>query len=173
MQRHPPTLLATLLLCGAAHAAAQAGEALSLKLDMLLVRTVKVDGKPTEQLLPNSGSVNPGDVLSQVVSVQNTSGKTLRDLPVQLPVPKSTVYLAPEKGLDSASLKSARTLYSIDGGKTYAAAPLKKTITVTENGKSVQKEVEVEPSEYNAVRWIVPELAPGATLKLGYRIQVR
>ena len=135
---------------------------------MLLVKTVQVDGKATEQLLPNSGSVNPGDVISQVVSIQNTSPKSMRDVPVQLPVPKNTMYLAPEKGLDSA-----RTLYSIDGGKTFAAAPLKKTITVTENGKSVQKEVEVEPREYNAVRWIVAELAPGKTLKLGYRIQVQ
>lgn len=168
MKCHTPTLLATVLLCGAAQAAAQVGEALSLKLSMLLVKTVKVDGKATEQLLPNSGSVNPGDVISQVVSVRNTSGKAMRDLPVQLPVPRNTVYLAPEKGLDST-----KTQYSIDGGKTFAAAPLKKTITVTENGKSVQREVEVKPSEYNAVRWIVAELAPGKSLELGYRIQVR
>ncbi|CAM4397828.1 hypothetical protein [Deinococcus marmoris] len=168
MKRHMPTLLITLLLCGAVGAAAQGGEAISLKLSMLLVKTVKVAGKPTEQLLPNPGSVNPGDVISQVVSVQNVTAKVVRDLPVQLPVPRNTVYLAPEK-----SLNSARTLYSIDGGKTFAAAPLKKTITVTENGKSVQKEVEVLPSEYNAVRWIVAELSPGAQLKLGYRVQVR
>lgn len=168
MKCHTPTLLATVLLCGAAQAAAQGGEALSLKLSMLLVKTVKVDGKVTEQLLPNSGSVNPGDVISQVVSVRNTSAKAMRDLPVQLPVPKNTVYLAPEKGLDST-----KTQYSIDGGKTFAAAPLKKTITVTENGKSVQKEVEVKPGEYTAVRWIVAELAPGKSLELGYRIQVR
>ena len=44
---------------------------------------------------------------------------------------------------------------------------------MTENGKSVQKEVEVKPSEYTAVRWIVSEVSPGATLKLGYRIQVK
>jgi len=168
MKRPTPPLIVALLLFGAAHAAAQVGEALSLKLNMLLVKTVKVDGKPIEQLLPSPVSVNPGDVLSQVVSVQNTGAKNMRDLPVQLPVPKNTVYLAPERGLDSA-----RTLYSIDGGKTYAAAPLKKTITVTENGKSVQKEVEVKPSEYTTVRWIVAEVSPGATLKLGYRIQVK
>jgi hypothetical protein len=163
-----PTLPVALLLCGVAQATPQVGEALSLKLNMLLVKTVTVNGKATEQLLPTPGSVNPGDVLSQVVSVQNTSAKTMRDLPVQLPVPKNTVYLAPEKGLDSA-----RTLYSIDGGKTFAPAPLKKTVTVTENGKAVQREVEVRPSEYTAVRWVVPEVSPGATLKLGYRIQVK
>ncbi|QFP75466.1 hypothetical protein [Deinococcus sp. AJ005] len=168
MKRHAPTLLVTLLLCGAVSAFAQGGGPISLKLSMLAVKSIKIDGKPSEQLLPNPGSVNPGDVISQVVSVQNTTAKTVRDLPVQLPVPKNTVYLAPEK-----SLEGTKTLYSIDGGKTFAAAPLKKTITVTENGKSVQKEVEVEPREYNAVRWIVAELAPGKTLELGYRIQVQ
>ncbi|OLV19009.1 hypothetical protein [Deinococcus marmoris] len=168
MKRHAPTLLVTLLLCGAVSAFAQGGGPVSLKLSMLAVKTIKIDGKPTEQLLPNPGSVNPGDVISQVISVKNATAKAIRDLPVQLPVPKNTVYLAPEKGLDGT-----RTMYSIDGGKTFAAAPLKKTITVTENGKSVQKEVEVRPSEYNAVRWTVAELGPGQTLELGYRIQVK
>lgn len=168
MKCHPPTLLITLLLCGAVSALAQGSEPISLKLSMLAVKTIKLDGKPTEQLVPNPGSVNPGDVIRQIVSVKNATAKTVRDLPVQLPVPKNTVYLAPEKGLDST-----KAMYSIDGGKTFAAAPLKKTITVTENGKSVQKEVEVKPGEYNAVRWIVAELAPGKSLELGYPIQVK
>ncbi|MFK7603172.1 hypothetical protein ACI3L1_13275 [Deinococcus sp. SM5_A1] len=133
MKCYTPTLLITLLLCGAVGAAAQGGEPISLKLNLLMVKTIKVDGKATEQLLPSPGSVNPGDVLSQVVSVQNATAKTIRDVPVQLPVPRNTVYLAPEKGLDSASSSLTKTLYSIDGGKTFAAAPLKKTITVTEN----------------------------------------
>ena len=64
------------------------------------------------------------------------------------------------------------TLYSVDG-KTFGPAPLKKTVTVTENGRSVLKEVEVKPSEYTTVRWTVPELGVDQTLKLGYRIQVK
>ena len=42
-----------------------------------------------------------------------------------------------------------------------------KTIAVTENGQLVQKRVEVKPSEYTNVRWVLPTLAAGEALKLG------
>lgn len=169
MNRHTPLVLMTLLVSGAlAQNNAAANAPISLNLVMSLVKTVTVDGKATEQFLPNPQSVQPGDVLSQVVTVQNTSNKVVKGQDVRLPVPKNTVYLAPETGMNIA-----RAEYSIDGGKTFASAPLKKTVTVTENGKSVQKEVEVKPSEYTSVRWIVGELSPGQSLKLGYRIKVK
>lgn len=165
MNRYTPAIIVTLLLGGAL---AQANAPLTLDLVMNLVKTVNVNGKSAEQLVPSPKTVVPGDVLSQVVTVRNVSAKSISSLPVKLPVPKSTVYLAPEAGMNVA-----RTEYSIDGGKTFATAPLKKTITVTENGKSVQKEVEVSPSEYTTVRWTVSEIAAGQSLKLGYRVQVK
>ncbi|GGN45568.1 hypothetical protein [Deinococcus daejeonensis] len=157
-----------LMISAAGVAAAQTATPVSLNLVMSLVNTVKVNGKDTEQLTPSPKNVLPGSVISQVVTVRNTSGKTVRQLPVTLPVPKNTQYLATEKGLDTLQAQ-----YSIDGGKTFAAAPLKKKVTVTENGRSVVKEVDVKPSEYTTVRWIIPELGANDTLKLGYRIQVK
>ncbi|MBZ9712397.1 hypothetical protein [Deinococcus multiflagellatus] len=161
-----PLLTALLSLAGLALAQGKAPVALTLTMN--LVSSVKVDGKTTEQLTPNPGSVLPGQVLSQVVTARNTSAALLRNVPITLPVPKNTVYLAPEQGLGSA-----RAEYSIDGGKTFAPAPLKKTVTVSENGKAVQKVIEVKPSEYTTVRWTVAELGAGQTLKLGYRVQVK
>ncbi|MVN87066.1 hypothetical protein GO986_09830 [Deinococcus sp. HMF7620] len=164
-------LLTALVLVAAGVAAAQTAQTVSpvtLNLTMSLVRNVTVGGKVTEQLTPNPGNVLPGAVLSQVVTARNTTTKSIVNLPIMLPVPKNTVYLAPEQGLDTT-----RAEYSIDGGKTFAAAPLKKTVTVTENGKTVQREVEVKPSEYTTVRWTVRELPANQTLKLGYRVQVK
>ncbi|GGS01904.1 hypothetical protein [Deinococcus sedimenti] len=158
----------TLILGIAGMTAAQTASPVSLNLVMSLVKTIKVNGKDTEQLTPNPKNVLPGDVISQVVTVRNTSGKTVRQLPLTLPVPKDTRYLAPESGLNDATVQ-----YSIDGGKTFASAPLKKTVTVTENGRSVTREVTVNPSEYTTVRWTIAELGVNDTLKLGYRIQVR
>ncbi|GHF52131.1 putative repeat protein (TIGR01451 family) [Deinococcus metalli] len=160
-----PFLLAIL---GVGTALAQAATPVVLNLALFAVHTVKADGKTTEQLVPSPGNVLPGDVLSQIVTVKNTGSKAVLNFPVTLPVPKNTVYLAPESGL-----ASLRTEYSVDGGKTFAPAPLMKTVTVTENGKSVSKQVEVKPSEYTAVRWYVTELAAQSALKLGYRIQVK
>ncbi|MBX8463751.1 MULTISPECIES: hypothetical protein [unclassified Deinococcus] len=165
MNTRTPILL-TALLVGTA--LAQGAAPLKLDLSMSLVRSVKVDGKVTEQFSPSPKNVQPGDLISQVVNVRNTGGKVLKNVPVTLPVPKNTVYMAPEK-----DMSVARTEYSIDGGKTFAAAPLKKKVTVTENGKTVTREVEVKPNEYTAVRWTISEISANQTLKLGYRVQVR
>lgn len=163
-----PLTALLLITLGAGTVLAQTASPVVLNLTMFAVKTVTVNGKATEQLSANPGNVLPGDVLSQVVTVRNTGSKAVPNLPVTLPVPKNTVYLAPEAGLEGA-----RTEYSIDGGKTFAPAPLKKSVTVTENGKSVTKEVEVKPTEYTAVRWFVSELGAGKAVKLGYRIQVK
>lgn len=165
MNTRTPILL-TALLFGTV--LAQGAAPLNLDLSMSLVRSVKVDGKVTEQFSPSPKNVQPGDLISQVVNVRNTGGKVLKNVPVTLPVPKNTVYMAPEK-----DMSVARTEYSIDGGKTFAAAPLKKKVTVTENGKTVTREVEVKPNEYTAVRWTISEISANQTLKLGYRVQVR
>lgn len=158
-------LALTLLSSGAF---AQGAEPLSLNLMMSLIKSVTLDGKVTEQTVANPRSVFPGDVISQVITVKNNTGRAIQNVPVKLPVPRSTVYLAAEQGLNAA-----RVEYSIDGGKTFATAPLMKSVTVTENGKAVTRMVEVKPSEYNAVRWIVNELPAGQSLKLGYRVQVK
>ncbi|THF85032.1 hypothetical protein E7T09_18500 [Deinococcus sp. KSM4-11] len=159
-----PALLAAL---GLGTVLAQTANPIVLNLTLFAVHSVQADGKTTEQLVPNPGNVLPGDVLSQVVTVKNTGTKAVMNLPVTLPVPKNTFYMAPEAGLPVT-----RTEYSIDG-KTFAPAPLMKSVTVTENGKSVTKQVEVKPGEYTAVRWYVAELGAQATVKLGYRIQVK
>ncbi|PNY81645.1 hypothetical protein [Deinococcus koreensis] len=158
-------MLFTLLL---GSALAQSPSPISLNLVMSLVKNVTVGGKVTEQVVASPKSVFPGDVISQTVTVRNNTGKAIQNVPVKLPVPKSTSYLAAERGLNVV-----RAEYSIDGGQTFAAAPLKKTVTVVENGKSVRKEVEVKPNEYTAVRWVIGELAAGQSLKLGYRVQVK
>ncbi|GAA0513875.1 hypothetical protein [Deinococcus depolymerans] len=165
MNTRTPLLIATLL---AGTALAQGATPLTLNLNMSLVRSVKVDGKVTEQFSPSPKNVLPGDLISQVVNVRNTGSRALTNVPVTLPVPKNTVYVAPEKDMNVA-----RTEYSIDGGKTFAAAPLKKKVTVTENGKTVTREVDVKPNEYTAVRWTISEIGANQTLKLGYRVQVR
>ncbi|MFC4427853.1 hypothetical protein [Deinococcus navajonensis] len=164
MKRRTSSIILSLLL---GSALAQTSSPLLLSLSLSQVKTVTAGGKTTEMLVPAKGNV-PGDLLSQLVTAKNTSTKALKNVRIPLNVPKATFYVAPEKGIDGA-----RAEYSIDGGKTFAPAPLKKKITVTENGKSVTREVEVKPSEYQAVRWTIPELAPGQTLKLGYRIQVK
>ena len=164
MKCSTPSFLLALLV---GTALAQSASPLKLTLSQALVQTTTQDGKTIEKLAPDPKSVLPGAVLEQAVTATNTLGKIMANVTVNLPVPAGTVYLSSLKA-DS----TIKMLFSIDQGKTFAAAPLKKTVTVTENGKAVQKEVEVLPAEYTNVRWVLGELAAGDSLKLGFRVKV-
>ncbi len=162
--RAAPTLLLLLNL-----ALAQNASPLVLTLGQSLIQIVQIDGKAAEKRTPNYTSVRPGDLLAQTVTARNTSTRTLVNVAVKLPVPDGMVYAAP----DGPVLAGVRSEYSIDGGKTYAPAPLKKKVTVTENGKAVTREVEVKPNEYDAVRWTIATLPAGTEKTLGFRVQVK
>ncbi len=148
-------------------ALAQGDSPLKLTLSQALVQTLTENGKSVEKLLPEPRSVLPGGVLEQAVSATNTLDRALGNVIVNLPVPAGTTYLSAV-----AANGEVKTLYSADKGKTFAAAPLMKMVSVTENGKAVQKEVEVKPAEYTNVRWVVAQLAAQNTLKLGFRVKV-
>lgn len=164
MKRYTRTFLIALVT---GTALAQTTSPLKLVLSQALVQTVTENGKSTEKLVPGPTSVLPGAVLEEALTATNTLGKLVSKVTVNLPVPAGTVYLNTLK-----SGGAVQTLFSIDKGKTFAAAPLKKTVNVTENGKTLQKEVEVSPAEYTNVRWVLGELAAGDSLKLGFRVRV-
>lgn len=149
-------------------AAAQASSPLTLTLAQALVQTVTLAGKSTERLTPDPKNVRPGDVLNQVVTARNTGTKALGGVVVRLPVPRGTTYLKPAP-LNAAVVK---TEFSADGGKTYASAPLKRRVSVTENGETVTREVVVKPSEYTNVRWTLAQLPKGESVQVGFRVQV-
>lgn len=162
----PQTLLLLLALPAGA-ALAQGSSPIVLTLQQSLVTTVKNGDKVVEKLTPSPKDVLPGAVLSQVVTARNLSDKTFHNVMVRLPVPKGTVYVGPE-ALNSA----VPAEYSIDGGKTFSTQP-KRTVTVTENGKTVTREVVASPNEYNVVRWTLSTLGAKAEKKVGFRIKVR
>lgn len=168
MNRSKQVALLTLVSGAAlAQTSTPAASPLKLVLSQALVETVTKDGKSVENLKVDPKSVLPGAVLEQNVTATNTLKKAMGNIIVDLPVPDRTTYL---NGM--AASGDAKTLFSFDKGKTFGAAPLKRMITVTENGKSVQKEVEVKPSEYTNVRWVVGQLSAGSSLKLGFRVKV-
>ncbi len=72
----------------------------------------------------------------------------------------------------TATRRGPTPLFSIDRGKTFAAKPT-KTVTVTENGKAVQRVVPASPSDYTNVRWELPELGAGQTVNCNLRVRVK
>lgn len=162
-----PSMFVTAALC-ACTALAQQASPLKLELSQSLVQTVKEGGKASEKLLPVPGGVRPGDLLQNDLLVTNTGKTELRDVRPQLQLDRGVLYLS-QSGAPEGTLVE----FSLDGGKTFGVAPLKRRVTVTENGKSVTREVEVSPSEYTTIRWTLPHLDPAQSLKLSVRLRVR
>ena len=131
------------------------------------IKASTVNGKTVETVVPNPKTVLPGDVLREEVTVVNVAGKIIKNPVISVPVPKGTVYA----GSATPTGDRWNTVYSIDSGKTYSATPM-KTVTVTENGKSVTKQVAAAPKDYTNVRWQIGQLGPDDTLKLSFRVRV-
>lgn len=131
-----------------------------------VVINVDKNGKKVETLKPGVKSALPGDIFEDTDTLTNTGQQTISNVNVDLKVTPG-VYVS-----SSATRSDVRTLFSADKGKTYAAAPLKKTVTVQENGRTVTREVEVKPSEYTNVRFVVPSLKPNEIVKATLRFRV-
>lgn len=133
-----------------------------------LVRRTQQDGATVEQIVQGVRTVVPGDLLREQISVRNVSGGVLRRVFVGSPVPRGTEFM----GEVTANTGRWRVEYSIDGGQTFGAAP-RRTVTVSENGQIVTREVIAPVSTYTNVRWTVAELRPGETLTFAFRVRVK
>ncbi len=164
----PGTLLGTTAAAQQSAATVKTAPAVKVTLTQDQIKTTTVDGKATESVIASPKTVLPGDVLREEVTVANVVGKAVKSPVISVPVPKGTVYVA-----SSATPSGDRwnTQYSVDSGKSYSATPM-KTVTVTENGKSVTKQVAAPASEYTNVRWMITQLNADESLKLSFRVRV-
>ncbi|WP_244452347.1 hypothetical protein [Thermus thermophilus] len=144
-------------------------QALTLDLRPYLVKVVEGE----EVYEANPLAVRPGDVLEWRLVAENRSQGDLRQVVLVIPIPKETYYL--EGSAKPLQVGGATLLpeFSFDGGKTFGKPPLKKRIRVVENGKEVEKEVEVKPEEYTHARWVIPLLPKGAKVTVSLRTIVR
>ncbi|GAA0500528.1 hypothetical protein [Deinococcus depolymerans] len=149
-------LLGVAALGTLAGAAATPPSPLTLKAATLVVTQETRDGKKVEVLTDASkAQVIPGSVLSLTQTFKNVSKGALSSIVLNMKVDPATTFQQA-----TCTVGGVTTQYTTDG-RTFAAAPLMKTVTVTENGKSVQKKVEVKPSEYTGVRWNIARLNAG------------
>ena len=125
------------------------------------------DGTVTEMFEP-AETANPGDLVEYRLELVNVSNETLDgELFATGPVPANTFYL------EGTALEGAdyRLQFSADGGETFEEAPLTEQIT---NEQGETEEVIIDPTDYNAVRWILlTPLAAEESRTLVYRVEVR
>ncbi|GIW33196.1 hypothetical protein [Meiothermus sp.] len=145
-----------------------------IRLDLKAYRVLSVQeqGRTVERL-EAALDAKPGQIIEYQLTAQNTTDNPLRLVALVVPIPASTAYQA----MSAEPFRLGETLvipeFSFDGGRTYGKPPLKRKVRVTENGKEVEKEVEVKPEEYTHARWVLPELGAKQSVLLKLRTVVR
>ena len=132
-----------------------------------LVKQHMENGQQVEVIIPSPKAVMPGDLLREEVTLKNVSGKTLSHVQITVPVPSGTEF----SGNVSLNRRWNQT-FSTDHGQTYSETPT-RTVTVTENGKTVARKVTAPTNTYTNVRWVVTTLKPDESLKLSFRVKVK
>lgn len=159
-------------------ASAQGSQPLNIKLESFQVKTVQEGGKTVEKLVPSTQSL-PGDVIVYQLNFTNNLTSPITGLVQPFAVPIKTSFISQQ-----CTFPGVRVDFTIDEREVgqgvvtnldklkYAAAPLKKTVTVTENGKKVQKTIEVKPNEYTALRWSFPPVPAKQTVSCSMRVKI-
>ena len=128
-----------------------------------LAANVERDSK----LLPldKSTVVNPGEILDWTITSENSGNAAALEYKTIGHVPQGTIFVA-----GSAKAEGAKTVYSIDGGKSYSAQP---TIEEKQADGSV-KRVPAPVSMYTEIRYEWADaLAQGGKLSASYKVRVK
>ena len=109
---------------------------------------------------------HPGDVLRYRLSFTNRSGRPVRRVILDNPIPAGLL-------LDPASVRSsradARVEYSIDGGQSWSPQPMEEVVVA---GSTLRRPA--PPERYTNVRWTVDgPVAPQAVVTAEFQAQVR
>ncbi len=117
------------------------------------------DGKADVRRVP-AARVEPGKVVVYTTKLHNQGKDAATQLSLVSPVPAHTTLMPNGTAVESAPL------YSVDQGKTYA--PLAQLV-VEKDGRKRPARL----SDVTHLRWQPQKpLAPGATLELGFKVQV-
>src|SRR5690606_1504043 len=108
----------------------------------------------------------PGDVLFYTIRYSNTGDEPARNAQLDNPVPAGTAYQANSAWGDNSDI-----LFSIDGGKTFKKAS-NLTYQVTGNNGQAENR-QAAPEQYNAIRWVIEEIAVGAEGRSGFSVVVQ
>jgi len=148
---------AALLALSPTMVTAQTAQPIELKGDVKVSKLVIENGKE-KQVLSDPKVVVPGDRLIFSTSYRNNGTETVRNFIVTNPIPNG-VMLAPE-GAEAHSV-------SVDGGKTWGKLA---SLSVSSGDGASRPAV---AGDVTHVRWVLPEVAPGAEGKVTYNAIVR
>jgi uncharacterized repeat protein (TIGR01451 family) len=146
--------LAILALVAPAAAFAAASDAVQLTTKVLVEHVRKgADGKP-QKVLEEANKVVPGEAVVFQASYRNGGAKPATGFVITNPLPASVAFAGGE---------SAGALYSVDHGKSWGALAALRVPTPTGGARAATS------ADVNAVRWVFPAIAPGASGTVSFR----
>jgi len=115
--------------------------------------------------LDKSTVVNPGEILDWIMTSENDGNAPALDYKTIGHIPRGTEFVP-----GSAKADGAKSVFSIDGGKSFSPQPM---IDLKQADGST-KRVPAPFSIYTEIRyeWADP-LAPGGTLSASYKVRVK
>ncbi len=137
---------------------------LEMKGNLVVVKTT--GGKRVEELAGLPREVANGEIIQYTILGRNTSRGMLRNIQLIGNIPDGTSYI----DKSARSSKKTRILFSIDRGKTYAAAPIKEKVK-RPDGKVVEQIV--APERYTNIKFIIDRLDPSEEALNTYRVRVK
>jgi uncharacterized repeat protein (TIGR01451 family) len=122
--------------------------------------------KTTWKSLAGKVTVQPGDVLRYTVAGHNAGESGAKNLAITQPIPKQMAYVLGSAANDNR----AKTVYSIDNGKSFVENPTVK-VTLADGTVATRP----APAEaYTHVRWqFTNAVNPDATVQANYQAKVR
>lgn len=112
-----------------------------------------------------SAAARPGDVLRYTLVFSNASPRQVRGVALTNPVPAGLRYVA---GSTTASRADAQPEFSIDSGRTWAAAPVEVMVI---DGRRTERPAAA--ARYTHVRWTVAGwVQPGTTVTAAFEARV-
>ncbi len=108
----------------------------------------------------------PGDTLIYTLRYRNSGDEAARNVKLDNPIAEGNSYIG-----DSAWGDGADIQFSIDGGQTF-----KKPAALTwagSDGKGGKETRKATPEQYNAIRWVIGEIAPNTAGEAGFKARVK
>jgi len=163
MQRIIVAIYSFIFVAATLGASADAKPSVVLKLSGVLVQRDSNGVEKTSSI--ENAQLKPGDVVRYVIVASNTGADAARNLTPVGQVPAGTAFQAGSV----ASKDGVRVEYSLDGGKTWSAAPTIKVHTAA--GDAIKK---ADPATYTSVRWVDQKpLGPKTSATFAYTVRVK
>jgi len=126
-----------------------------------------VMGKENREIAVSAEKVYPQDKIEYTLRYKNVGDAPASGVSLVGPIPTGTVYLQNS----ATESESMHTRYSIDGGKSFHAAPV---MYVVVNDQGVEEQRIATPDMYTHVMWDVASvLEVGRAVRVSYRVQVK